>query len=192
MWADASAPAPVAHTIPALTHAALSNSRLELDNVSDNASDIAIARSSHAPAPPLQPTLSPPSPVALPPIVPPPVVPPPVVPPPVVSLPIIPNVLPSAHYTIVTAVPGGPVLLNPQHLHVCAIIRATIPHLKLFLVIEHAFPDHFTASQFIRTTLIESAQAHGYLGLAERLTQDQDFVNPLVLLVSFQLPLVCV
>ena len=80
---------------------------------------------------------------------------------------------------------GGPVLLNPQHLHVRAVVRATIPRLELFLVVEHAFPDHFTASQFIRTTLIEAAQTHGYVGLAERLAQDQDFINPLILLVSF-------
>ncbi|TBU22113.1 hypothetical protein BD311DRAFT_676836 [Dichomitus squalens] len=94
------------------------------------------------------------------------------------------NLLPSAHYTIVTAAPGAPILLNPQHLHIRAIIRATIPRLEVFLLTEHAFPDHFTASQFIRTALIEAAQTFKYLGLGRRLNDDQEFINPLVVLTK--------
>ncbi|TBU52392.1 hypothetical protein BD310DRAFT_952753 [Dichomitus squalens] len=94
------------------------------------------------------------------------------------------NLLPSAHYTIVTAAPGAPVLLNPQHLHIRAIIHATIPRLEVFLLTEHAFPDHFTTSQFIRMALIEAAQTFKYLGLGRRLNDDQEFINPLVVLTK--------
>ncbi|TBU38582.1 hypothetical protein BD309DRAFT_983577 [Dichomitus squalens] len=87
-------------------------------------------------------------------------------------------------YTLATAVPGGTVLLNPQHLHIRTIVKTSFLRLNVCLVVENAFPDQLAAARFISTALVEASQAHEYLGLTQRLRNDEDFLSRLVILTK--------
>ncbi|TBU36602.1 hypothetical protein BD309DRAFT_878102 [Dichomitus squalens] len=89
---------------------------------------------------------------------------------------------PPGFYTLITAVPGGTVLLNPQHLHIRSKVKTAIRRLDVFLVVDNAFPDQLAAARFIGIALVEASQGHGYLGLTQRLREDEDFSSRLVVL----------
>ncbi|TBU22627.1 hypothetical protein BD311DRAFT_811377 [Dichomitus squalens] len=89
------------------------------------------------------------------------------------------NLLPSEFYTLATAVPGGTVLLNPQHLYIRNIVKTSFLRLNVFLVVENTFPDQLAAAWFIGIALVEASQAHGYLGLMQRLRNDEDLLSRL-------------
>lgn len=81
---------------------------------------------------------------------------------------------------------GSTLQLNPQYLHIVCTICASIPLLKVYLAVKHAFPNAFTASQFITTTLVVSATNLGFNRLVMHMCQmtDTDFLCIMVILVS--------